>query len=85
MKDDSDERRNKWITHWNKLDDFPPVTIKQIMYVLEKYYPNIMKKKELLDFVKLCDISHVEFNEVENLNFHKSRRIFNKLLSAYFG
>jgi len=26
-----------------------------------------------------------EFNEVENLNFHKSRRIFNKLLSAYFG
>ena len=26
-----------------------------------------------------------EFNDVENLNFHKSRRIFNKLLSAYFG
>ena len=66
-KDDSDERRNKWVTHWNKLDDFPPVNIKQIMYVLEKYYPNIMKKKELLDFVKLCDISHVEFTEVEKL------------------
>ena len=45
-KDDSDERKNKWITHWNKLDDFPPVNIKQIMYALEKYYPNIMKKKE---------------------------------------
>jgi hypothetical protein len=26
-----------------------------------------------------------ELNEVENLNFHKARRIFNKVLVAYFG
>ena len=26
-----------------------------------------------------------EFNDVNNLNFHKVRRIFNKLFSAYFG
>ena len=26
-----------------------------------------------------------ELNEIENLNFHKARRIFNKVLEAYFG
>ncbi len=67
-KDNSDDKKNKWITHWNKLDNFPPVSVKQIMYILEKYYPNITKKKELHNFIKVCDVSQAPFSEVEKLD-----------------
>ena len=67
-KDASEEKKNKWITHWNNASDFPSVSVKQIMYVLEKYYPNITKKRELIDFVEQCDISDEQYNEIESLD-----------------
>ena len=46
-KNDSDEKKEKWVRQWDYIDDFPPVTVKQLMFVLEKYYPSITKQKEL--------------------------------------
>ena len=67
-KNDSDEKRNKWVGQWNKLDEFPSVNITQIMYVLEKYYPNITKKRELLAFMKICSIDEIPFKEIISLD-----------------
>jgi len=67
-KDASEEKKNKWITHWNNASEFPSVSIKQMMYVLEKYYPNITKKRETMDFIKQCDISDEPYNEIESLD-----------------
>ena len=77
-KNNSEEKRNKLISQWNKLDKFPPVSIKQIMYVLEKYHPNITKKQELLAFMEICDISLTQSTEVEMINqehFHNDTKI----------
>ena len=68
QKGESEEKRNKWITHWNNLDDYPAVSVKQILYVLEKYYPKITIQKELRDFINICDISSEPFQEVEKLD-----------------
>ena len=67
-KDDSEEKRDKWITHWNNASEFPSVSDKQLLFVLEKYYPNITKKRELLTFMEQCDISEEKFTEVEKLD-----------------
>ena len=37
------------------------------MLILEKYYPGINNKKEVQDFVKMCDISNEKCIEVERL------------------
>ena len=67
-KNASDENYKKWDYTWYyKLRDFPTVNIQQIMLILEKYYPGINNKKEVQDFVKMCDISDVEYIEVERL------------------
>jgi hypothetical protein len=67
-KDDSEEKRDKWITHWNNASEFPSVSEQQLLFVLEKYYPNITKKRELLTFIEQCDISNEKFTEVETLD-----------------
>jgi len=67
-KNDSDEKKEKWVRQWDYIDDFPPVTVKQLMFVLEKYYPSITKQKELLAFMQICDISDVDYTEVEKID-----------------
>ena len=42
--------------------------MKQILYVLEKYYPKITIQKELRDFINICDISSEPFQEVDKLD-----------------
>ena len=50
-KNASDENYKKWDNTWYyKLRDFPTVSIQQIMFILEKYYPGINNKKEVQDF-----------------------------------
>ena len=82
-KNASDENYKKWDNTWYyKLRDFPTVSIQQIMFILEKYYPGINNKKEVQVFVKMCDISDVEYIEVKRLeqeHFYNGKKceIFN--------
>ena len=76
-KNASDENYKKLDNTWcYKLRDFSTVNIQQIILILEKYYPGINNKKEVNDFVKMCDISDVKYIEVERLeqeHFYKGK------------
>ena len=66
--DDTDASRVRWEEHlWGRLADYPVVSVKQILYVLEKYYPRIMVNQELQEFDALCDISDAPFIETKQL------------------
>lgn len=37
------ERCNKWKIHWNKLDKFPAVKVKSMLFLLHRFYPDIFQ------------------------------------------
>jgi hypothetical protein len=66
-KSESIENERKWRDHWASLDKFPTVSLKSVLFVLQRYYPNIMVKQEFQAFDVQCDTSKEDFVEVETL------------------
>ena len=48
----------KWMTHWQKMDQFPPVTIDRIKTLLSVFYPTIRKTLKENKFNNLFDLKN---------------------------
>lgn len=85
MKKSTDSKNiYKWKNyHWNRLESFPPITIKQyIKYILEHFYPNISTGAENINFINLWNnehkkIKYTDYLKVDEMETEKKALILN--------
>jgi hypothetical protein len=67
QKSDTEKNKLKWIKHFEKIHNFPPVKIKAITTILVKYYPTIKREKAQQNFMNLFETDINKTIKVETL------------------
>lgn len=70
----------KWKTHWNKLNNFPPVSQERICSILKYYYPHINKDIHYRKFADTFLLPTENIEKIETMN----QLCFNKEDKKYF-
>lgn len=66
QKSEDEIEINRWKYNWSIISRFPPVEHLKIVCILSKFYPNIVKNSDLLNFKKLFNIQTKKIDKLEN-------------------